>query len=217
MLTQEDRKRYAFPLAVSELIIKKRMIKESLKNEKLFPVTFWLNVLSFYFASKRQKGKKEAGKVSQRCVAAHHCFKAWSILHFHFHVIISVPFHCELLQKMTSNTCSTLALMEMLAIIHYRSSYSAFYLLWLPFNDRALWGSEHMSACFRRIYWDCSKLLWKASRLVPDEWCFSLQFWKSQWLLGKKLREGFLSCRNRVAFPLSCHPAAWRADNSGQR
>lgn len=161
--------------------------------------------------------KKETGEVNQRRGTAHHCFKASSTLHLHFHVIISFPFHCELLQKTTSNTCGTLAITEMPAIIHYRSSYSAFYLPWLSFNDRALWRSEHMSVCFRRIYWSCSKLLCTASRLVLDEWCFSLQFGKTQWLLERELRETFLSCRNRVVLPLSCYPAALRVDNSGQR
>lgn len=48
--------------------------------------------------------KKETGEVNQRHVTAHRCFKASPTLHLHFHVIISLPFHCELLQKMTSNT-----------------------------------------------------------------------------------------------------------------
>lgn len=108
---------------------------------------------------------KETGEVNQWHVTAHCCFKASSTLHLHFHVIISFSFHCELLQKMTSNTCSTLAIIEMPAIIHYKSSYSAFYLPWLCLNDGALWRSEHMSVCFRRIYWNCSNLLCMASRL----------------------------------------------------
>lgn len=161
--------------------------------------------------------KKETGEVNQWHVTVHLGFKASPTLHLHFHVIISLLFHCELLQKMTSNICSTLAIIEMPAIIHYRSIYSAFYLPWLSFNDRALWRSEHMSVCFRRIYWNCSKLLCMASRLVLDEWCFSLQFGKTQWLLEKALRKTFLSCRNRVVLPLSCYPAAQRVDNSGQR
>lgn len=118
---------------------------------------------------------------------------------------------------MTSNTCSTLAIIEMPAIIHYRSSYSAFYLPWLCFNDGALWRREHMSVCFRGIYWNCSKLLCMRSRLVIDEWCFSVQFGKTQWLIEKELWESFLSCRNRGVLPLSCLPAAQRVDNSGRR
>lgn len=161
--------------------------------------------------------KKETGEVNQWHITAYPWFKASSTLSLHFHVIISLPFHCKLLQKMTSNMFSTLTITEMSAIICYRSSYSAFYLPWLSFNDRALWRSQCMSVCFRRIYWNCSKLLSVASRLVLREWCFSLQFGKTQWLLEKELRETFLSCRSKVILPLSCNPPAHRVDNIGQR
>lgn len=129
--------------------------------------------------------KKETGEVNQWHVAAHGCFKASSTLHLHFCVLISLAFHCELSQKITSNICSTLAIIEMPAIIHYRSSYSAFYLPWLSLNDRALWRSEHMSVCFRRIYWNCSKLLCMASMLVPDEWWSLCNLERNQWLWEK--------------------------------
>lgn len=39
-----------------------------------------------------------------------------STLHLHFLALNSLPFHCELLQKMTANPCSTLAIVKMLAI-----------------------------------------------------------------------------------------------------
>jgi hypothetical protein len=35
----------------------------------------------------------------------------------HSHVLNSLPIHCELLQKMTANPSSTLAIVKMLAII----------------------------------------------------------------------------------------------------
>lgn len=138
--------------------------------------SLWLNVFRFSLCIKN-----ETGEVNQWHVTEHHCFKASLTLNLHFHVIIFLPFHCELLEKMTSNICSTLAIIEMPAIIHYRSSYSAFYLPWLCFNGRPLWRSEHVSVCFKGIYWDCSKLLCMAGRLVIDEWCFSLQFGKTPW------------------------------------
>lgn len=74
-----------------------------------------------------------------------------------------------------------------------------------------------MPECCRRIYWNCSKQLCMASKLIPDEWCFSLQFGNSPWMLGTELRKTFHSGRNIAALPLSCHPAAWRVDNSGHR
>ena len=108
--------------------------------------------------------KQKQGEVNQWHVTAHRCFKTSFTLHLHFRVIIPFAFHWELLQKMTSNICSTLAVIEMPAIIHCRTSYSAFYLPWLSLNDRALWGSEHMSVCFRRIYWNCSNYcVWQVS------------------------------------------------------
>lgn len=140
-----------------------------------------------------------------------------SALHPHFHALNSLPIHCELLQKMSANPCSTLAIVKMLAITGPPILH--FILHDFPLMT-ALWDSEHMPGCFRRIYWNCSKLLCMASRLIPDEWCFSLQFGNSPRMLGTELRKTFFffkSGKNIAALPLCCHPAAWRVDNSGHR
>lgn len=135
--------------------------------------------------------EKETGEVSQWHVTAHRCFKASPALHLHFHVIISLPFHCELLQKMTSNTWSTLAIIEMPAIIHYRSSYSAFYLPWLSFNDRALWRSEHMSVCFRRIYLELFKATVYGKQACTRWVMFLTAIWKDSMAVRERAYRDF--------------------------
>lgn len=128
-----------------------------------------------------------------------------STLHPHFLALNSLPFHCELLQKMTANPGSTLAIVKMLAITGPPILH--FILHDFPLMT-ALWGSEHMPECFRRIYCNCSKLLCMASRLIPDEWCFSLQFGNSPWMLGAELRKTFLYREEYSSFafvlPASC-------------